>query len=406
MNTMEKKTKITVQHHYLKSFIKLWIAPVLLMLVLLGMHLFFQNSSLLKKYLAITPTVRQIEQGIFYLTLFLCAYWLAVRLIDKMANIVLQSQLFIEHTVLRIVAPLFAVVLKILAFLILFNILVQNLDLSSSMSYMLTKGTSILIILAMSWIIFKMVDVAEQLLTQHYLPKKKGTIAARKIYTQTLILKRIVYSLITILTLGAILMLFDNVRALGASVLTTAGVVGLVFTFAAQKSLGSILSGLEIAFTQPIKIGDAVVINNEFGTVEEINFRSVVVKLWDWRRLVVPTNYFLENVFQNWSRDQDNNLIGTVFLYVDFTLPVEQVRKELNSILSNSSLWDGNVGKINVNDLQPQVMQLRILASAKNADEVSELRNEIREKLMQFIVTHYPEALPKVRNMTLERTPS
>jgi small-conductance mechanosensitive channel len=200
-------------------------------------------------------------------------------------------------------------------------------------------------------------------------------------------------------------MLFDNVRALGASVLTTAGVVGLVFTLTAQKSLGSILSSLEIAITQPIKIGDTVVINNEFGTVEEINFRSVVVKLWDWRRLVVPTNYFLENIFQNWSREQDNNLIGVVYLFVDFTLPVDKVREELNSILSSNPLWDGTVGTITVNDLQPQVMQLRVLASAKNADDVSKLRNEIREKLMSYIVAHYPNSLPQGRSINIEKAP-
>jgi small-conductance mechanosensitive channel len=131
----------------------------------------------------------------------------------------------------------------------------------------------------------------------------------------------------------------------------------------------------------------------------------VVIKLWDWRRLVVPTNYFLENIFQNWSREQDNNLIGVVYLFVDFTLPVDKVREELNSILSSNPLWDGTVGTITVNDLQPQVMQLRVLASAKNADDVSKLRNEIREKLMSFIVTHYPNSLPQGRSINIEKAP-
>jgi small-conductance mechanosensitive channel len=300
--------------------------------------------------------------------------------------------------------PLFSAVFKILAFLILFNILVQYINISPAMSFILTKSTSILIIVAFSWILCRLVDISEQLLVFHYLPKKGGTVAARRIHTQTHILKRIIYTLIVILTVGSILMLFDNVRALGASVLTTAGVVGLVFTLTAQKSLASVLSGLEIAITQPIKIGDKVVINNEFGTIEEINFRSVVVKLWDWRRLVVPTNYFLENMFQNWSRDHDNNLIGTVYLFVDFTLPVQKIREELISILNNSPLWDGRVGNITVNDLQAQVMQLRVLASAKNADDVSQLRNEIREKLITYIVTYHPNSLPQGRSINLEKT--
>lgn len=396
MKSQEKQ--LVLKSNQLKAFIKLWLGPVLFMLALLVLHLFFQNSSFLKKELSITPAISTLEQSIFYLCVFLGAYWLAVRVIDRTFLLVMDTGSFDEQSLIKIVLPLFVVVLKILAFLILFNVLVQYINISKAMSFILTKLTSILIIVGISWIIFKVVDVAEQLLVHRYLPKKGGTLAARKIYTQTLIIKRIIYSLIVILALGAILMLFDNVRALGASVLTTAGVFGLVFTFAAQKSLGSILAGLEIAFTQPIKIGDTVVINNEFGTIEEINFRSVVVKLWDWRRLVVPTNYFLENVFQNWSRDKSNNLIGTVFLFVDFTLPVDQLREELNKILSNSPLWDGKVGNITVSDLQAQVMQLRVLASAKNADDVSGLRNEVREKLIGYIVAHYPESLPKSRS--------
>ncbi|RUR07732.1 mechanosensitive ion channel family protein [Legionella sp. km772] len=397
---MKNQEKKLAKPKQMTTFLKLWLAPVLFMVGLSIIHLCFQNSDFLKKQLAITPTISTLEQSIFYLCIFLGVYWLAVRVIDKAFVLVRDTSSFDEHSLIKIVLPLFVVVLKILAFLILFNVLVQYINISAAMSFILTKLTSILIIVGISWILFKVVDVVEQLLVHRYLPKKSGTLAARKIYTQTLIIKRIVYSLIVILSLGAILMLFDNVRALGASVLTTAGVVGLVFTFAAQKSLTSILAGLEIAFTQPIKIGDTVVINNEFGTIEEINFRSVVVKLWDWRRLVVPTNYFLENVFQNWSRDKNNNLIGTVFLYVDFTLPVIQLREELNSILSKSPLWDGKVGNITVSDLQAQVMQLRVLASAKNADDVSALRNEVREKLIHYIVTHHPASLPKSRSIS------
>lgn len=394
----------TIKKHLIKDFIKLWFGPLLFMVCVVIVHYIF-NSEYLKNSIPITPTVKIVEQSIFSLLIFLTAYWFSIRLIDKTMSL-LNNRIFVAHPFIQIILPLFKSVFKILAFLILFNILVQYLDISPAMSFILTKVTSILIILAISWIICKIVDVAEQLLVHYYLPKKGRTVKARKIYTQTNILRRILYTLIVVLTLGAILMLFDNVRALGASVLTTAGLVGLVFTLAAQKSLGSILSGLEIALTQPIKIGDAVVINNEFGTVEEINFRSVVVKLWDWRRLVVPTNYFLENIFQNWSREQNNNLIGVVTLFVDFTLPVAKIREELYSILNNTPLWDGNVGKITVNDLRQQVMQLQILASAKNADEVSQLRNTIREKLITYIVTHYPNSLPQGRNVSLEHISS
>lgn len=403
MNTMRTpKTYQILRSNQARAFIKLWLTPVLLMVALLIIHLFFQNSLYLKKYLGITPIKDALEQNIFYLCIFLSAYWLAVRIINKTFLLFTGSETASEPSLIKIFLPLFVVVLKILSFLILFNIVVQYLDLYAGMAFIFTKTTSILIICAISWIGFKVVDIAEQLLVQRYLPYKKGTLAARKIYTQTLIIKRIVYSLIVVLTMGSILILFDNVRALGASVLTTAGIVGLVFTFAAQKSLASILSGLEIAFTQPIKIGDKVVINNEFGTVEEINFKSVVVKLWDWRRLVVPTSYFLENIFQNWSRDKNSNLIGAFFLYADFTLPIDKLREELGATLSKSSLWDGKVGSITISDLQAQVMQLQVLASAQNAEDVSKLKNELREKLIRYIVNTHPESLPKSRNSSVK----
>lgn len=398
---MSKKNLPKISPYQWRSFINVWMGPVLLMLGLSVIHLLIQNSTVFKEYIPVTRSWLSLEQCVFYVCIFLCAYWLAVRLTNKITD-VLGSKLFTDRAIIKIMLPLFGVMLKILSFLILFNVLVQYINIPSGMSFLLSKVTSILIILAISWILFKVVDITEQVLVQHYLPKKGSSVATRKIHTQTLILKRIVYALIVILTLGAVLMLFDNVRALGASVLTTAGVVGLVFTFAAQKSLGSIFSGVELALTQPIRIGDEVVINNEMGTVEEINFRSVVVKLWDWRRLVVPTNYFLENIFQNWSRDHQNNLIGTVILYADFTLPVGRVREELNTILSQSPLWDGKVGNLTVSDLQPQVMQLRVLASAKNADAVSGLKNDIREQLIHFIITHFPQCLPKSRSASAE----
>lgn len=397
------KKKILTKVLPLKTFIKLWIGPLFFMAFLLAVHLIFKNSDL-KQYIHLTPTVLVLEQAVFSILMFLSGYWLLFRLINK-TILVMNALFFKNHSLIKIILPLFSALFKTLAFLVLFNILVEYLDISPAMSFILTKLTSILIIGAISWILCKVIDVSEQLLVHYYFSKKEGTIAARKIYTQTHILKRIIYTLIIILTIGAVLMLFDNVRALGASVLTTAGLIGLVFTLTAQKSLGSILSGLEIAITQPIKIGDTVVINNEFGTVEEINFRNVVVKLWDWRRLVVPTNYFLENIFQNWSREQDSNLIGSIYLFVDFTLPLQKVREELTAILNSSPLWDGKVGNITVNDLQAQVMQLRVLASARNADEMSKLRNEIREQLITYIVTHYPNALPQGRSSNVGLAP-
>lgn len=384
--------------HFLKDNKKLWVWPILLMFTFYIGHFFYHNyASYIFEHHAFFHHFKLIEKELYATSMVLCCYWLLTRLINKTTNYLALTSLLINHSTLRIILPFFSAVLKALAFLALFNVLAHHLSLPAATSYVLTKITSVLIIASISWILFKLVNIAEQLLLHHYRANASANVTGRKIYTQTLILKRVAYSIITILTAGAILVLFDNVRALGASVLTTAGVVGLVLTFTAQRSLASLFSGLEIALTQPIKIGDSVVIENELGTIEEINFRNVIVKLWDWRRLIVPTSYFLEKSFQNWSREQHNNLIGSVYLYVDFTLPVAALREKLMSLLKDSVFWDGNIGKIQVGDLQKQVMQLKILASAKNADDVSSLRAEIREKLISYIVQHYPNSLPTTR---------
>lgn len=343
------------------------------------------------------PVLNIFEQFTYYVSLALSFYWLFTRAMNNVTHYLLSTPFLTAHQTTSILLPFFSSVLKTIVFLILFNTLIPYLGLPNQFSYFLDKLSSSLIIGTISWILFKLIHISEQLLLHRYTSKTDQGILARKIYTQTLILKRISMAIVAILTAGAILMLFDNVRALGASVLTTAGVIGIVLTFTAQRSLTSLFSGLEIALTQPIKIGDAVVIENEFGLIEEINFRHVIIKLWDWRRLVVPTNYFLEHPFQNWSREESNNLIGTIYLYVDFTLPIDKLRDELKRILQISALWDGKICSIQVSDLQDKAMELRVLSSARTPSEAWDLRCEVREKMIDFIVRAYPNSLPLSR---------
>lgn len=399
--TINSNLSTNTNQHFFVVVKKVCLGPICVMLALFATHLFFKNYGfLLIDHLANKKQIISFDYYFHIISIAACSYWLMARIINRSSQLLASTALFLNHSILGIMLPFFSTIFKILSLLAIFNILTQGINLPKDMSYLVNKITSMLIIGAISWILFKLVDIAEQLLLNHY-DASSGNVTARKIHTQTLILKRVAYTIISVLAAGAILMLFDNVRALGASVLTTAGVVGLVLTFTAQRSLASIFSGLEIALTQPIKIGDSVLIDNEQGTIEEINFRNVIVKLWDWRRLIVPTSYFLEKSFQNWTREQENNLIGVVYLFVDFTLPVPEIRQELEVILSKSPLWDGNISKVQVHDLKESVMQLRILASARNANDVSNLRSEIREKLITYIVKKHPSALPKTRNFTL-----
>lgn len=389
--------------HLLKDTQQVWLLPLLLMLLLFVSDLFFQYYGVYFTHLfSLTPKIYCIEASVYIVLMTISGYWLSVRIINKSVDYLNQHLIIQKYPRLSIILPFFNTLLKALIFLILFNFLTQNLDLPDKVSFILNKLSSVMIICVIGWLLLKLIDSSEELLLHHFNAEVSGTYTERKVYTQTLILKRIAYSIVGILTMGAILILFENVRALGASVLTTAGVVGLILTFTAQRSLASIFSGLEIALTQPIKIGDAVVIDKEFGTIEEINFRNVIIKLWDWRRLIVPTSFFLDKTFENWSRVQDNNLIGTVYVYVDFILPVAMVREQLSVILAKSPYWDKKVGLLQVGDLQERVMQLKILASASNPNDLANLRAFIREEIISYIVTNYPNALPKTRSYTVK----
>jgi small-conductance mechanosensitive channel len=204
------------------------------------------------------------------------------------------------------------------------------------------------------------------------------------------------------------LMVFQSVRQFGTAMIASAGVAGIIIGFAAQKSLATFLAGLQIAMTQPIRIDDVVIVEGEWGRIEEITLTYVVVCIWDLRRLVVPITYFIEKPFQNWTRTS-SDILGTVFLQVDYDVPVEAVRAELTRILEASTLWDRKVNVLQVTESRERTLELRALASASDAGRSFDLRCEVREKLVAFIQKNYPGSLPRVRviNSTEEsRTPS
>jgi small-conductance mechanosensitive channel len=201
---------------------------------------------------------------------------------------------------------------------------------------------------------------------------------------------------------AAAFMTFETVRQYGVSLFASAGVVGIVVGLAARPVLSNFIAGIQIAMTQPIRLEDAVIVESEFGWVEDIAAAYVVIRLWDRRRMVVPLSYFIEKPFQNWSR-QATNLIGSVIFYVDYTAPVARIRDKLNEIVAQSPLWDQQVASLQVNEIRETTMQLRALVSAKNPDMLSNLQAELREKLVDFLQKEHPEALPRGR--ALELTP-
>ncbi|MBA7470331.1 hypothetical protein ES707_05614 [subsurface metagenome] len=270
------------------------------------------------------------------------------------------------------------------------------LDLTAPLQDIMDNILSMILIVSVSWLLIKITFVIEDVILKQYKIEEEDNLRARRIYTQIQFLKRAVIIFIAILALGSILMTFDKVRQLGTSILASAGIIGIIVGLAAQRSIGTLLAGLQIAITQPIRIDDVVIVENEWGRIEEITLTYVVVRIWDLRRLVLPITYFLEKPFQNWTR-VSSDILGTVYLFVDYTVPVQDVRTELNRILDKSPLWDRKVSGLIVTNATERSMELRALVSASDASKAWDLRCEVREKLIEFVQKNYPDGLPKVR---------
>lgn len=252
------------------------------------------------------------------------------------------------------------------------------------------------VIALVGWISIRTVDMA----SARYLEKFRLDVAenflARKQVTQVRVFKRVTDTLIVIIAVSTALMTFDSVRQYGVSLFASAGAAGLIVGLAARPLLSNLIAGVQIAITQPIRIEDAVIIENEWGWVEDIASTYVVIRLWDWRRMVVPLSYFIERPFQNWTRDAQS-LIGAIALHVDYSADVPRIRQRLEQVAKESRLWDGAVVNLQVIDTHPRTIELRALVSARNAPQSWDIRCEIREKLLAFIRDEMPAALPRDR---------
>jgi len=255
---------------------------------------------------------------------------------------------------------------------------------------------SITLIALVAWLLIRATYVLSEAVMLQFQMDVRDNLHARKIHTQVNMLRRIAIAVIIILALGAALMTFPRVRQLGTAILASAGIAGIVLGLAAQKTLGNLIAGLQIAFTQPMRIDDVVIVEGEWGRIEEITLTYVVVRIWDLRRLIVPITYFVERPFQNWTR-VTADILGTVFLYVDYTVPVEAVRAELGRILEKSEFWDGKVNGLQVTNTSERTVELRALMSAPDAGTAWNLRCHVREKLVEFVQRQYPQALPRLR---------
>ncbi len=275
-------------------------------------------------------------------------------------------------------------------------IVVPSLSLPAELSSVTQHLFSLCFIVLITWLIINATIASRDIVISRYDIDADESFKARAAYTQLTIIVKVILVIVVIIALATMLMSFDKIRAIGVSILASAGIMGIIVGFAAQRSLATLLAGLQIAITQPIRINDVVIVEGEWGTIEEITLTYVVVKIWDLRRLIVPVTFFLEKTFQNWTRST-TNILGTVFIYVDYTAPVAEIRQKLLEFLQDSQTWDKKVWGLQVSNAGEHVLELRALMSAVDAPTSWDLRCEVREKLVTFLKEIYPESLPRTR---------
>lgn len=284
---------------------------------------------------------------------------------------------------------------------IFLSLVLPAMDLPENLAVGLRHALLVWIIAVVAWFATRFIGLIKALVLRRYKMGERDNLLARRVYTQFGVIQRVLNVLIIFFAFAAILLTFDRVREIGFSLLASAGVVGIILGFAAQRSLATLFAGIQIALTQPIRIDDVVIVENEWGWIEEITLTYVVVKIWDQRRLVVPITYFIEKPFQNWTR-KTAELLGSVYLYADYTLPVPEIRRELQKILQAAPQWDQRVGVLQVTNANERTMELRALMSAEDSPAAWELRCHVREKLIEFMQRNFPASLPHVR-IELER---
>jgi small-conductance mechanosensitive channel len=276
-------------------------------------------------------------------------------------------------------------------------------EFSPGLTSTIRQGFVMALIIALGWFAVGCIYVFQTAILRRYDLNAENNISARRVHTQFELFRRILITFVVIIDIGALLWTFNDPRIwhYGSGVLASAGIASIIVATAAKSTVANLLAGLQIAVTEPIRIDDVVVVQGEWGRVEEINSAYVVIRIWDLRRLIVPLNYFIENSFYNWTR-QAADIMGTAFLYVDYSIPVESLRQQLSAIVHESHLWDGKVCGLQVTNLTDRSMELRCLVSSKNSSENFDLRCLVREKMTAWIQQNYPSAFPTARFTGLE----
>jgi len=261
---------------------------------------------------------------------------------------------------------------------------------------LLQHAVRILLIAGGIWLVIRLLGLGRELVLRGCDLEAADNLEARRQVTRIRVIERLLIVVVCIIGLALVLTGFERLRHVGVSLMASAGVIGIIIGFAAQKSIATVLAGLQIALTQPIRLDDVVIVEGEWGRIEEITLTYVVVRIWDQRRLIVPITYFIDNPFQNWTRTTAE-ILGTVFIYTDYTVPIEAVREKLGAILEASPLWDHRAWCLQVTNATERTLELRALMSARSLPEAWDLRCNVREALIAWLQQEYPQHLPRTR---------
>lgn len=279
---------------------------------------------------------------------------------------------------------------------IILSILISEIDPKLEVSTALNHFINVVIIFGVAWLLIQIIKLGKSLVLKRYDYDEKNNLKARKVYTQFTLIERFMITIVIIIAIAVALLTFDKIRAIGVSLFASAGIAGIILGFAAQKLLGNVLAGFQIAVSQPIRLDDVVIVEGEWGWIEEITLTYVVIRIWDKRRLIVPTTYFIEKPFQNWTRESAD-ILGTVFIYADYSVPFDKLREELSRILKSDKNWDGNVNVLQVTNSTEKTVEVRALMSSHDSPSAWDLRVNVREKLISYLQQNYPDSLPRSR---------
>ena len=372
------------------------IPPLALLIWVNGLHFGLVTvANDLEEYSFTATAVEALDwlQGIGTL---LIITWLLIRIGRTMDQALRSIATRTDNDWSEILAPFAGRAVRLVLPLIAILLGAPALVVSPQTETIVRHATSILVIGTLAYLGLQLIQVGTSLILQKQELSVSDNRRARAIYTQVTMLRKIVTSIVVLIAIASMLMVFESVRHFGTAIIASAGIAGIILGFAAQKSIATLLAGIQIALTQPIRIDDVVIVEGEWGRIEEITLTYVVVVIWDLRRLVLPISYFIEKPFQNWTRISAD-IIGSVFLYLDYNAPLEPLRAEMQRVLDASPLWDRKVGLLQITDTKQHTMEVRIIVSARDAGQAWDLRCELREKLIGFLQRHHPESLPRIR---------